>query len=484
MDGYRLSPQQKRLWLLQETHPDDRYFSLAEVDLAPGSGEPAPSRLKAALEHLVQRHEVLRTVLRSLPGVEIPLQVVEEGSPVDLAVHDFAEHGTDGADAAWARVRDARSREPFDPASGPRLRADLAEMPDGGSRLLLMLPAAAADTATLHVLLSDLQRLWHGAVGGSTQGVSDAEEMLQYADAAEWQWDLLEAEETAVGRAFWSARTPALPVTEPLPFERPVAATGFRPAAYALSVDAAVADRVREFSAVAQVPVRTVLLTAWQLLFQRINGDEVLFALMGDGRPHAEMSGAAGPYAQALAYVARRAEGETFLEAVAHTEQLVAELLAQQEYHDAAAAEGRPVARIAFEWSEPKAIGETDGGWRVRTAAAYPEPFTLRLAAAVAGGRLTAVMHYNASYLTEDQVGRLAEMYVTLLESALAEPGADCAALAMTGPEERRRVLAAAEPRRSAGEPARFVHERFVEWAGRVPGAVAVVAGDGVLSYG
>ncbi|MFE4631583.1 AMP-binding protein, partial [Streptomyces mirabilis] len=28
------------------------------------------------------------------------------------------------------------------------------------------------------------------------------------------------------------------------------------------------------------------------------------------------------------------------------------------------------------------------------------------------------------------------------------------------------------------------MHERFVEWAGRVPGAVAVVAGDGVLSYG
>jgi hypothetical protein len=71
-NGYRLSPQQRHLWQLQE---GEAYKSICAVKL---EGKLNSRILKQALRAIVARHDILRTTFRLLPSMILPVQVVAE----------------------------------------------------------------------------------------------------------------------------------------------------------------------------------------------------------------------------------------------------------------------------------------------------------------------------------------------------------------------------------------------------------------------
>ena len=73
IEGFRLSPQQRRLWLLQNGSKSFR--AQCAVDLA-GSLDAAV--LRATLNDVVMRHEILRTGFDCPKGRAIPIQVISE----------------------------------------------------------------------------------------------------------------------------------------------------------------------------------------------------------------------------------------------------------------------------------------------------------------------------------------------------------------------------------------------------------------------
>ncbi|HKV09570.1 MAG TPA: condensation domain-containing protein, partial [Thermoanaerobaculia bacterium] len=73
IEGFRLSPQQKRLWALQERdgiyHTQSAFVAEGEVDR---------ERLRRSFHQAVGRHEVFRTLFHRLAGMDLPIQVVQE----------------------------------------------------------------------------------------------------------------------------------------------------------------------------------------------------------------------------------------------------------------------------------------------------------------------------------------------------------------------------------------------------------------------
>src|SRR3954471_9903469 len=70
VEGARLAPQQRRLWLLQEAHGPLAIQTVLEVS-APAA------ELRAALERSVARHDALRTSFHAVPGMRVPVQATE-----------------------------------------------------------------------------------------------------------------------------------------------------------------------------------------------------------------------------------------------------------------------------------------------------------------------------------------------------------------------------------------------------------------------
>src|SRR5690349_3533864 len=155
IEGVRLSPQQRRLWRPGEPPSTVRL----EADLR---GPLDSEALFAALGCAVERHDVLRTGFRVIPGMRTPVQDVGEESCLEV-----------------------------------RLEVRLEEAGPGHHVLTLTLPALCGDLRTLRLLLLE-------AAG---QGVEDP---LQYWQYSEWLNDLLD-EAAPEDSAFWQERVPADP---------------------------------------------------------------------------------------------------------------------------------------------------------------------------------------------------------------------------------------------------------------------------------
>src|SRR6185436_7445783 len=90
-EGFRLSPQQARLWrwlassssAAAESLP---YLAQSRVEIA---GELDRAALGRALDRAVERNELLRTAFRVLPGLAAPLQMISEPVPLPVTGGDL-----------------------------------------------------------------------------------------------------------------------------------------------------------------------------------------------------------------------------------------------------------------------------------------------------------------------------------------------------------------------------------------------------------
>lgn len=163
-----------------------------------------PSRLRAVLDELQQRHEVLRTRYLRIDGLRRPVQAVEQEvrSPLYPALAGEADEV----------VRRALEQVAF-------AAAVVQEASDAnGFVVLLGASLASVDAQALQQLAEELRQ------GYSSHLPAADDEALQYIDYATWQGELVAADLGAQGASYWRAVQVAALPRGPLPFERDVQA--------------------------------------------------------------------------------------------------------------------------------------------------------------------------------------------------------------------------------------------------------------------
>ena len=87
VEGFRLSPQQRSLWSLQQTTQGQpfRAFSVIRIE-----GDLSAPLLRQAVEQLVERHEILRTTFVRPPGIKNPFQVIAEAPQFSWSFVDLS----------------------------------------------------------------------------------------------------------------------------------------------------------------------------------------------------------------------------------------------------------------------------------------------------------------------------------------------------------------------------------------------------------
>src|SRR5215813_12943165 len=193
IEGYRLSPQQEHLWWLYQQEPD-AYRTQCALRL---EGELHQRYLKEALQQVVAQHEILRTAFRSMPGMNVPLQVIlEHGTwswrEVNLRQFAEAEQSAQLASLEWSEAQKAFNHE-----QGEVLYACLAMLAPAQHVLLLNISPLCADSWSLQNLIRELGRRYTARLSGAEVEM----EAVQYADYSEWQHELLNTE-SSEGRDF------------------------------------------------------------------------------------------------------------------------------------------------------------------------------------------------------------------------------------------------------------------------------------------
>src|SRR5690349_11030510 len=158
IEGFRLSPQQEHLWLLQQQGGAPAYRAQCAISI---KGLLAGNTLREALEDVMQRHEILHTTFRYLPEMTVPLQVIGDGE-IDWNEENFSQLTDEEKAARTDEIFHQLGKQPFDFEHERLLQALLLELNAEDHLLFLSLPSLCMDSAGLTNLVTEIARSYSG----------------------------------------------------------------------------------------------------------------------------------------------------------------------------------------------------------------------------------------------------------------------------------------------------------------------------------
>ena len=486
-EGIRLAPQQKHLWAIARGDGAQSYAARSAVRL---SGRLDKAALREALGRVVGRHEILRTVFRLFPGMDIPLQVIADADSPAHEEIDLTGLGGQEQELELERLFQGTCRRPFT-SEGPTLRTTLVSRSEMLHVLLIDLPAACADSITLGNLAREIGQDYEVCrLGGDASQIP-----VQYADVSEVFNELLESEETEAGRTYWRRQDLSSLPNLRLPFE--VQASGepdFAPSLISARVEPEVVEKIDAFSREFAVSPSVVLLACWQLLLWRLTGQaDVIVGTTFDGRTYEGLSEALGLFARCLPVICHVEADDMFAEFVARVGRATSDVYEWQDYFTPPlkrGANGDADGELlelpyCFEFEEP-GPAHTAGGVTFSTDTQYVclNRFKAKLRSVRAGSDITAEFHYDRSLYSAEEIEVLSDQFNALLKSALGGPRGRVADLGMFSDEERHRILHGFNQTRSEYPQGLCVQQLFEEQSARTPERVAVSFEGRRLTYG
>ncbi|WP_235926146.1 condensation domain-containing protein, partial [Actinokineospora pegani] len=258
-DVLPLSYAQRRLWFLAELEGTSHTYNTSTVLRVTGGLDV--DALARAVERVVARHEVLRTVFPSVDGEPVQVVVPVERARSVVEVRDCAPDAVESAvDTATGHVFDLGVELP--------VRVTVLRVAPGEHVVVVLVHHIAGDGWSMAPLLRDLA----AAYAGNEAGLPALP--VQYADYALWQRDLLAGLRPAQ-TAFWRAALAGAPEVLTLPTDRP------RPAAAShlgdvvpFVLDAVALTRLRALASATGATVFMVVQAGLALLLSKMGAGE------------------------------------------------------------------------------------------------------------------------------------------------------------------------------------------------------------------
>ncbi len=314
-DTVPLSHAQRRLWFLHRLEgPSATYNVPLALRL---TGALDGQALCAALVDVIDRHEVLRTVLPETDGV--PRQIVLGRDAAHAAVSRTDLTGADH-DEVSARVR-AAARRAVDLTRELPLRVELLVLGPEEHLLLFVVHHIAADGWSFGPLWRDLAHAYTERRAGRTPDLPPPP--VQYADYALWQHELLgDADDPdsllAEQLRYWTAHLRDLPDQLTLPTDRPrPAQPGGRGGHLAFSWDAAAHQRLAALARDCGASVFMVVQAALAALFTRLGaGTDIPIGTPAAGRTDEALDEVVGFFVNTLVLRTDTSGDPTFRELI------------------------------------------------------------------------------------------------------------------------------------------------------------------------
>jgi amino acid adenylation domain-containing protein/non-ribosomal peptide synthase protein (TIGR01720 family) len=485
-DGFRLSPQQRHLWRLHQADGGRAYVAQCVVRI---EGPWRQETLLAALEDVVQQHEILRTRYVLPAGAALPEQVVDDAAFPGVDEYRLAGCDAQAFKAKCDEVLRAFVHQPRDLSDRPAVRFSLVTDSSARTALLISAPALSMDAPGLNRLVVQICRSYEACSKNEQQGGNP----LQYADLAEWQNELLEGEETAAGRAFWSDLDPvAIRDTKlpPFPRSRPDSSS-FLPQSVSLTLGADDSQRILSISERYDVSVSVVLLTAWQILLGRLTGQsDVVIAVASDGRNHEDLAESLGLFERHLPLRLGFDENLRFGDALSKINNAAERAARRQGYFSwellaRPDSTSEPFCPIGFTFSR-QPLQHNAGGvtFTIDALESCTDRFAIRLSCSQQNQEaIDAVLQFDPNRYAADDIRRLGAQFQALLGDALVQPDCPISALVFLSNQERQEIA-----RWNDGERIEFpreacLHELIEQHALESPDCIAVVQGSQQVTY-
>ena len=302
-----LSAAQSRIWTLCQLTGATGAFNLTLGLRMRGRLDHAV--LQAAAQDLLERHEILRTLI--VPGsgdVEASQRILApDAASLPIIIEPLR------ADDISVRLNEVAQRG-FDLTTELPLRLRLWEIEPADHVLLILVHHIAADGASLSACARDLGEAYAARLAGQSPDWPIL--AVQYADFALWQRD----QHASLTRdlQFWTKALSGLPETIKLPVDRPFPpVAGHRGAVVPVRIDAALHTRLVRLARAETASLFMVLQAGFAALLSRLgSGDDIAIGSPVAGRHDAALDPLIGCFINMLTLRADVAGNPSFAELI------------------------------------------------------------------------------------------------------------------------------------------------------------------------
>ncbi|WP_395611254.1 non-ribosomal peptide synthetase [Pseudomonas sp. B22129] len=419
---------QNRLWITWQLDPHSSAYTI------PGGlrlrGELDEDAVRASFQHLVQRHEALRTRFYERDGQAF--QRIDAKAAFDLQVIDLSDLPAAEREARAQQIREDEARTQFDLEKGPLLWVTLVRLDDEDHQLLVTLHHIIADGWSLNILIDEFSRLYAAATQGQTLELPPL--ALQYADYGSWQRQWLAEGEGQRQLAYWKAQLGEEHPSLSLATDHPRSAQHLHSASrHSVRLNTRLSAAIRQTAQANESTPFMLLLAAFQSLLHRYSGQrDIRIGVPNANRPRQETQGLIGFFINTLVLRAELDARLPFNELLAATRETVIGAQAHQDLPFEQLLEAFPQAReqglfqVMFNHQQRdlSALRRLPGmladelPWHSREA-----KFDLQLHTEEdRNGRLSLAFDYADELFEAATIQRLAEHFINLLNAVTEQP--------------------------------------------------------------
>jgi amino acid adenylation domain-containing protein len=483
-----LSYPQQQLWFFTQLMPHSPVYN-----------EPATIRLNGAINttalilsinELVQRHESLRTVFRTLNAE--PMQVIFPEMEIPLEMVDLQGLSASERESEALQIATEAARKPFDLAQGPLMRTLLIQLSETDYRLCLTLHHIIHDGVSIYnVLLPELAKLYHAFAAGQPSPLPILP--VQYADFAVWQRQFLTQQALAPQLDYWKHQLADLPVLQlPTDHPRPLVQS-FEGRRQCLALSKTLTEQLKALSRRQGVTLFMTLLAAFKTLLYRYAGqDDIVVGTVSAGRNRPETEDLFGFFLNTLVLRTDAANNPSFAEFLQRVRQVTLDAYAHQDVpfdHLVQSLQPErdlsrnPLFQVAFILEPPITSLECDWTLSQLEVSTRTAKFDLTVELDERPEGIIGRFEYSTDLFNEDTITRMVQHYQTLLEGIVANPEQPLSELPLLTIAERQQLLIDWNQTDLDYPENVCIHELIETQATKTPNAVAVVCDDRQLSY-
>jgi amino acid adenylation domain-containing protein/thioester reductase-like protein len=478
LEGFRLSPQQKRLWLLQQDSLAYRAQGSIQIE-----GKLKAEILKEALEQVVNRHEILRTSFHRQPGIKVPIQVIADRGRISWNQVNLSGFNQKEQLAKIEQLFQEQGCLSFNFEQKFLLHLCLLALSDSQHILLVTLPALCADSWTLKNLAQEISQSYAICLKGEEL----PDEPVQYIQFSEWQNELLEDEDAENGKAYWHEQN-FQSVT--LPFEAQYRReTRFDPDVYALKIHPDVVAKIEALAPQHNTGISEFLFACWQTLLWRLTEQsDIVVSTVGSGRKYEELYEVLGLLAKWLPVRCSFQKNLKFSEVLLQISDRLREIDQWQDYfvgeeHTDSANDSVnfPIGFEFEELSDNYCAGEVS--FSIYKQYVCFDRFKVKLSCVRKEESIAAEFHYDTEVFDKKAIQCIAEQFQTLVESAANNPEAVVGELNMLSDRTRHHLLVELNNTQTNSPQTQCIHHLFEQQVEHTPDKIAVVFENQQLTY-
>ncbi|OKH59462.1 non-ribosomal peptide synthetase [Scytonema sp. HK-05] len=485
-----LSFAQQRLWFLQQLEANSGFYNIAAAVRFEGHLYNIAA-LESSLNHIISRHEVLRTNFLTVDGQA--MQVIASSKTIKLVIVDLQHLEPTERESACRQLRIEEVAQPFDLETDLLVRASLFKLTEKEHVLQLVMHHMVSDWWSMGVLVNELAAVYQAT--SNDLPIPLPELTIQYADFAYWQQQSLQQEVLRKQLAYWKEQLTGATSLLELPTDRPrPAIQSYRGAIEKFSLSKELSEAIAALSQKQGVTLFMTLLAAFQtLLYRYTDQTDICVGTPIANRNRRETEGLIGLFANTLVLRSNLSGNPSFsdllsqvrkvaLGAYAHQdtpfEQLVEQLQPQRSLSHT------PLFQVMFTLQAPLSDLQFPGlTGSLLAAESTTAKFDLTLVVENTSAGLMGVIEYSTDLFDAATITRMAQHYQSIVEAVVANPHQKVSELPLLSAAEKHQILVEWNNTSTDYPQQQCLHELFEQQVQKTPDAVAVVFDSQQLTY-